>query len=191
MRRIHVGPQLALVFLRNLVPGSPMSLIRFLRPFSLAIPLAGVGACAPHAMPLAADHPANPAAEPGRLAGPPSALHAGVAQVDEPARRPSASAPDHSTHGSGPAPATAADKMDAPKAPPAPDAGAHQHGAEAAPADARAAPVEKKPASNKAAPKKPAPKAPAERPAAERPASAPEKPAPAKPAPRPPGHEGH
>ncbi len=51
--------------------------------------------CAPRAMPLTPEHPANPDAEPGRLAGPPAALRPGVAQPAEPApaKVPQAPAP--------------------------------------------------------------------------------------------------
>jgi hypothetical protein len=36
--------------------------------------------CAPRALAIGADHPANPDAPPGRLAGPPPALRVGVAE---------------------------------------------------------------------------------------------------------------
>ncbi len=67
--------------------------------------------CAPRIAPLAADHPANPDAEPGRLAGPPSALRPGVAQLEDPAPRSSASPErDHSMHEHG-APAAPAEAV--------------------------------------------------------------------------------
>lgn len=56
--------------------------------------------CAPRAMTVTPDHPAHPDAEPGRLAGPPSALRPGVVTLEAPARtkqRP-AKAPAHQGH---------------------------------------------------------------------------------------------
>lgn len=46
----------------------------------------GLGACAPRAMSVTPDHPANPEAPIGRLAGPPPALRPGVARMTEPAK---------------------------------------------------------------------------------------------------------
>jgi hypothetical protein len=56
-----------------------------------ALGLALLVACAPQATRIGPDHPANPAAETGRLAGPPSALRPGVATVDAPAKQPAPS----------------------------------------------------------------------------------------------------
>ena len=44
------------------------------------------GACAPRAMSVTPEHPANPEAPTGRLAGPPPALRPGVAQLTEPSK---------------------------------------------------------------------------------------------------------
>jgi hypothetical protein len=46
----------------------------------------GLGACAPRAMSVTPDHPANPEAPIGRLAGPPPAGRPGVARTTEPAK---------------------------------------------------------------------------------------------------------
>jgi hypothetical protein len=46
--------------------------------------------CSPAAIPMTPDHPANPEAPGGRLAGPPAALRRGVAEpTATPARSPS------------------------------------------------------------------------------------------------------
>ncbi|MBA3541764.1 MAG: hypothetical protein H0T79_19275 [Deltaproteobacteria bacterium] len=115
--------------------------------------LLGAAACAPRAMPVSADHPANPDAETGRLAGPPAALRPGVIaerDVQPPARTPK------------PVPTTPDPPVDAKPVPP---------------------PVEKppteKPPVQKPAPKKPAP--PVEKPAPKQPTPPVEKPAPPKP----------
>jgi hypothetical protein len=50
-------------------------------------------ACTPSAVKIDANHPANPKAEPGRLAGPPAALCAGVVETEKPA--PPTPAPAH------------------------------------------------------------------------------------------------
>lgn len=52
-------------------------------------------ACSPSAVTIDAQHPANPKAEPGRLAGPPAALRAGVVDTQKPADKPAAPAPHH------------------------------------------------------------------------------------------------
>ncbi len=52
------------------------------RASALAVVLAIAG-CAPRAMPVPGEHPANPNATPGRLAGPPAALRPGVASSAE------------------------------------------------------------------------------------------------------------
>ncbi|MGN6105630.1 MAG: hypothetical protein ACTHU0_11035 [Kofleriaceae bacterium] len=56
-----------------------------------------LASCAPRAMPLTADHPANPEAPTGRLAGPPPALRPGVAAEppppDQPAEAPAPATP--------------------------------------------------------------------------------------------------
>lgn len=57
--------------------------------------------CAPQAMTTNAQHPANPDAPTGRLAGPPAALRPGVADVSTPTRD-RAPAADHSAHGATP-----------------------------------------------------------------------------------------
>jgi hypothetical protein len=41
-------------------------------------------ACTPSAVTIDAKHPANPKAEPGRLAGPPAALRPGVVETAKP-----------------------------------------------------------------------------------------------------------
>jgi hypothetical protein len=41
-------------------------------------------ACTPSAVKIDANHPANPKAEPGRLAGPPAALRPGVVETEKP-----------------------------------------------------------------------------------------------------------
>lgn len=52
-------------------------------------------ACTPSAVKIDATHPANPKAEPGRLAGPPAALRPGVVEVEKPKPAP---APAHHHH---------------------------------------------------------------------------------------------
>lgn len=47
-----------------------------------------VSACAPRAMTISGDHPANPDAAPGRTAGPPPALRPGVATLEDPPPSP-------------------------------------------------------------------------------------------------------
>jgi len=78
-----------------------MSLLATLRSFPLvgllSASILAVG-CAPRAMPLTPEHPANPDAEPGRLAGPPAALRPGVAEPADPAPAPAAPAPAHEGH---------------------------------------------------------------------------------------------
>lgn len=64
-----------------------------------------VAACAPPATRITAQHPASPASEPGRLAGPPAALRPGVADPATP-------------------PAAQPARLEAPKPPPPPP---HQH----------------------------------------------------------------
>ena len=73
--------------------------------------------CTPAAMPVAPDHPTNPDAPTGRLAGPPAALRPGVASA-EPASEPST--------GTTPAPAPASKKPADPPAP-APQQGHEGH----------------------------------------------------------------
>jgi hypothetical protein len=53
--------------------------------------------CAPTAIAVGPEHPANPDGPTGRLAGPPPALRAGVADIAIPER---ANRTDHSGHGS-------------------------------------------------------------------------------------------
>lgn len=126
--------------------------------------------CAPHVTSIGPDHPANPEAEPGRLAGPPAALRVGVALLEEPPPQPRGPAHDHRAHSHDGSPASVGEKSDAPQgnSTPAPVDGAHLHGADTA-----------RPANEKPAP------------AREKPAPAPEKPAQAPPPAPPPGHEGH
>ncbi|MBA3453647.1 MAG: hypothetical protein H0T42_11195 [Deltaproteobacteria bacterium] len=69
-----------------------MHLITLIRTAVFASLAAG---CTPRALPLAANHPANPDAEPGRLEGSPSPLRPGVAQLDEPPPRTTAPEPPH------------------------------------------------------------------------------------------------
>ena len=127
--------------------------------------------CAPRGMTTTAEHPANPDAPSGRLAGPPAALAPGVADISTPA----AGSVDHSSHGAAPAAPPAPDHSGhAPTAaPPEPDAPA------SSPSAVPAKPAPKKPVAKPPAPKKPTPKAPAPKPVA-----------PAQP-PAPTGHEGH
>jgi hypothetical protein len=47
-----------------------------------------LAACAPRALSIGPDHPANPAAETGRLAGPPPALRPGVVTPERPPAQP-------------------------------------------------------------------------------------------------------
>lgn len=77
---------------------------------SLLLALVG---CAPTAMTVGADHPANASAPTGRLAGPPAALRPGVAvapapeptaPVDHSQHQPPAAPVDHSQHQDVPAP---------------------------------------------------------------------------------------
>ena len=78
--------------------------------------------CAPQAMTTSAEHPANPDAPTGRLAGPPAALRPGVADVSTPTQSPTpATTTDHSNHGpQTPAPAnTEAPKSEPPNSKPA------------------------------------------------------------------------
>lgn len=84
-----------------------MALIHLDYRCSVVVALAVLAAgCAPRPMPLAADHPANPEAEPGRLVGAPAALRPDVAQVDEPPPRATATpSHDHGGHGAAPDPA--------------------------------------------------------------------------------------
>ncbi len=106
--------------------------------------------CAPQGMTTSAQHPANPDAPIGRLAGPPAALRPGVADVSTPARETTMPAPttDHSSHGA--APQTA------------PDHSGHQggHGTPAATKTepAKSEPAKTEPAKTQPVPKKPAPK---------------------------------
>jgi hypothetical protein len=48
--------------------------------------------CTPSAVTVDANHPANPKAEPGRLAGPPAALRPGVVEIE---KKPAAPPPAH------------------------------------------------------------------------------------------------
>ena len=169
-----------------------------MRAFLLAV-LFAVG-CAPRAMPLAADHPANPEAEPGRLAGPPSALRAGVAHLEEPTPR-SGAAPshDHTRDGDGghkhgvetTAPADEKPASAPTKAAPKPSTPKPSEPKKTAPKPPAEKPAAEKPAAEKPAPEKPARAPEKPTPAPQKPAPVPEKPATTQPAPAEPGHEGH
>ena len=54
-----------------------------------------VVACTPRAVKVDAQHPANPKAEPGRLAGPPAALRPGVVESAPPPPAAPPAAPAH------------------------------------------------------------------------------------------------
>lgn len=142
--------------------------------------------CAPQGMTTSAQHPANPDAPTGRLAGPPAALRPGVADVSTPARETMpAPTTDHSSHGA--APQT-----------PASDHSGHQE-----PSPTKTEPAKSKPAKTEPAktapvktqptPKKPAPTKPPEKPRKQ------DKPPASKTAPGteppkqtpPPAHQGH
>jgi hypothetical protein len=131
--------------------------------------------CAPTATQMAPDHPANPDAPVGRLAGPPAALRPGVANA--PAPEP---ANGHAGHRQAtPTPANEHAGHETPSSTPAP-AGEPQPAAEqttSAPAKAEPKPKPKPPAKKASKPKPP----PASKPAPE--------PKPQPPAPQ--GHEGH
>jgi hypothetical protein len=60
-----------------------------------------LSACAPSAMPMTPEHPANPSAPTGRLAGPPPALRPGVLDEGPPLLRsdpPKQTPPTHEGH---------------------------------------------------------------------------------------------
>ena len=73
--------------------------MRLLRISLVRISLAFGLACTPRAMPVSANHPANPDAEVGRLAGPPVALQPGgtAIPIGKPAE-PAATRPAHEGH---------------------------------------------------------------------------------------------
>lgn len=141
-----------------------------------ALLLALLLGCTPKAMTTTAEHPANPDAPTGRLAGPPAALRPGVADVSTPSRATTpASTTDHSGHGA--APTT-----------PAPDHAGHEQGQ---PGDAAPLPAPQKPTQ-----KKPTVKPPTEKPRKQdKPPASKKAPEPETPTPPPPpahqGHEGH
>ena len=60
-----------------------------------------LASCAVPRAPLAATHPANPAAPIGRLAGAPPALRAGVVDYNVPPLRSDEPAPEHHHHHGG------------------------------------------------------------------------------------------
>ena len=120
--------------------------------------------CAPQAMTTKAQHPANPDAPTGRLAGPPAALRPGVADVSTPARTTT------------PATATGTDHMG--------------HGASE---PAKTEPAKTEPDQTQPTPQKPTPTKPAEKPRKQDEPSASKK-APDKEPPKPtppPAHQGH
>jgi len=61
--------------------------------------LAGLLGCTPSAMSMTAEHPANPDATAGRLAGPPAALRPGVAGPTPPGKPDGAPPPSGHDHG--------------------------------------------------------------------------------------------
>jgi len=77
-----------------------------------------VAACAPRALNVSGEHPANPSASTGRSAGPPAALRPGVATLDDPeppAMPEPAPAMDHSQHAAQPDTAKPSDKPEKPE----------------------------------------------------------------------------
>lgn len=59
--------------------------MRYSISITILLTAAAGGGCAPRAWSAGADHPANPDAPAGRLAGPPPALRAGAIQLGPPA----------------------------------------------------------------------------------------------------------
>lgn len=170
-------------------------------------------ACSPTAMSTPAEHPANPDAPIGRLAGPPAALRPGVADASTPGGQPSVDhsghgatdkpAADHSGHGAAPADKPAVDHSGhgaAPVGKPAVDHSGHGTGT-ATPEPTTKPTSSTSPDEPAKKPAKAAPKNPAKKPATPQPKQEPAKPAPAKPAEKPAekpkqpdpheGHQGH
>lgn len=148
-----------------------------------------LAACAPRAMSVPTNHPANPDAPIGRTAGAPAALRPGVATLEDPA--PTPPKVDHSQHTS-PDPAK---EMPNDTSDPAKDRD-KVDSVQDMPGEPKRVDPEKvnpqkvendkaKPDAKKPAPKKPAPKKPTAKPA--EPAKEPAKP----PAPPPMDHSGH
>lgn len=150
-----------------------------------ALLLALLVGCAPQAMTTNAQHPANPDAPTGRLAGPPAALRPGVADVSTPARTTTpatspATTTDHSSHG---------------------DHSGHEgHPGSATPTKTepakttpdKAEPAKRDPAKKQPAPKKPEPTKPAETPRKqETPPASKQSPGTETPKQPPPAHQGH
>ncbi len=148
--------------------------------------------CAPRALSVTADHPANPDAQAGRLAGPPAALHADGSEppAGGPGTMPTAPTSGHEHH------------EQAPPTPTPPATGHEHHDQPSVPSgkpDPTTSPDDpKQPAAKKSAvdkepePKKPAPKKPAvdkkpepKKPAPKQPEKKPEPQQPVDP------HEGH
>jgi hypothetical protein len=156
-----------------------------------------LAACSPTAMSTPAEHPANPDAPIGRLAGPPAALRPGVADASTPGGQPSV---DHSGHGAAPADKPTVDHSGHGAAPADKPAVDHSgHGTGTATPEPTTKPTSStspdEPATKAATP---APKKPARKPATPQPKQEPAKPAPAKPAEKPAEkpkqpdpHEGH
>lgn len=74
----------------------------------VAIAALALGACAPSSAPITPDHPANPDAPIGRLAGPPAALRPGVVSLTEPTTPDAARATGHEHHDMSPPDSTPA-----------------------------------------------------------------------------------
>ena len=153
-------------------------------PMMRTLVLAALVACTPRALSVTAEHPANPDAQAGRLAGPPAALHAGAGEppASDPGTMPTAPASGHEHHEAAPPtpapPATGHGHHDQPSGPsdkPAPTTSPEDPKEPAAKQSAvdkalePKQPAPRKPAVDKKPEPKPAPKQPEKKPAPKQP----------------------